>query len=100
MPLSNNLLELVVSTSHTSREKVAMNMQPDSVLRWPNFHSAYALGKTLLVAAHAGVLDYAIAMVAALSESNPFVHLMGNKMNRTTKTTKSLIRKTRNEQRK
>ena len=40
MPLSNNLLELVVSTSHTSREKVAMNMQPDSVLRWPNFHSA------------------------------------------------------------
>jgi len=30
-------------------------------------------GKMLLVAAHAGVLDYAIAIVAALSENNPFV---------------------------
>ena len=30
-------------------------------------------GKTLLVAAEAGVLDYATAVVAALSESNPFV---------------------------
>lgn len=29
-------------------------------------------GKMLLVAAHAGVLDYAIAIVAALSENNPF----------------------------
>jgi ATP-dependent RNA helicase DHX37/DHR1 len=31
-------------------------------------------GKMLLVAAQAGVLDYAIAMVAALSESNPFIY--------------------------
>jgi len=31
-------------------------------------------GKMLLVAAQAGVLDYAIAMVAALSESSIFVH--------------------------
>jgi ATP-dependent RNA helicase DHX37/DHR1 len=31
-------------------------------------------GKMLLVAAEAGVLDYAIVMVAALSESNPFIH--------------------------
>lgn len=31
-------------------------------------------GKMLLVAAHAGVLDYAVVVVAALSESNPFVH--------------------------
>ena len=31
-------------------------------------------GKMLLVAAQAGVLDYALAVVAALSESNPFVH--------------------------
>ena len=30
-------------------------------------------GKMLLVAAHAGVLDYAIAIVAALSENNPFL---------------------------
>jgi ATP-dependent RNA helicase DHX37/DHR1 len=30
-------------------------------------------GKMLLVAAHAGVLDYAIAIVAALSEKNPFL---------------------------
>jgi len=30
-------------------------------------------GKILLVAAEAGVLDYAIAMVAALSEANPFL---------------------------
>jgi ATP-dependent RNA helicase DHX37/DHR1 len=31
-------------------------------------------GKMLLVAAQAGVLDYAIAMIAALTESSPFVH--------------------------
>lgn len=31
-------------------------------------------GKILLVAAQAGVLDYAIAMVATLSESSPFLH--------------------------
>lgn len=31
-------------------------------------------GKILLVAAQAGVLDYAIVLVAALSESPPFVH--------------------------
>ena len=30
-------------------------------------------GKMLLVAAHAGVLDYAIAIVAAFSEKNPFL---------------------------
>jgi ATP-dependent RNA helicase DHX37/DHR1 len=30
-------------------------------------------GKMLLVAAHAGVLDYAIAAIAALSEKNPFL---------------------------
>ncbi|CAB9496357.1 splicing factor ATP-dependent RNA helicase [Seminavis robusta] len=30
-------------------------------------------GKMLLVAAHAGVLDYAIAVIAALSEKNPFL---------------------------
>lgn len=35
-------------------------------------------GKILLVAAQAGVLDYAIAAVAALSESNPFVHNSGH----------------------
>ena len=31
-------------------------------------------GKMLLVAAQAGVLDYAIAMVAVLSENSPFLH--------------------------
>ena len=31
-------------------------------------------GKMLIVAAQAGVLDYAVAVVAALSEANPFVH--------------------------
>lgn len=31
-------------------------------------------GKMLLVAAQAGVLDYAVVVVAALSESNPFLH--------------------------
>lgn len=30
-------------------------------------------GKMLLMAAHAGVLDYAIAIIAALSEKNPFL---------------------------
>ena len=31
-------------------------------------------GKMLLVAAQANVLDYAIALVAVLSESTPFAH--------------------------